>query len=337
MCAFFSVVVPTYNSQERIGHLLHSLKKQEFIDFNVWFADDGSTDDTPLLLRSACDSDPRYHLLQLSHNGTASRGRNCAIHHADGQYIIFADSDDWFDECAFANIHQELCRLDMPEVLSVHFTIIDEQGNVIGKRGNLPRTEKNLSGTAALLLGGQAITGYSFGSICRRDFLLQNELWQASDIFMLEDLEWTLRVYCHCERMGGSEISVYYYLQHADNATLCYSSKTLFDVANALTRMSDFLKMKQDIPPATRKMIANLICSRGWMFFFYPSSVARSGKERNEAFRRWHHIRRLFPHLSPVKKALIPLTVVSRIPYLMPLGDLFFQRIYYPFCGRNRN
>ncbi|OCQ95517.1 family 2 glycosyl transferase [Oscillatoriales cyanobacterium USR001] len=93
---FFSVVIPTYNRQRILEKCLLALECQDFGNivsgYEVIVVDDGSTDGTLEWL--AIDSAKLPHVRSLSqiHQGPAA-ARNLGIEHAQGDTIIFIDSD----------------------------------------------------------------------------------------------------------------------------------------------------------------------------------------------------------------------------------------------------
>lgn len=88
-----TVIVPTYNRREWIGICLDSIKAQTYQHIETLVIDDGSSDGTAEFLRS----DPRYSFARLhvqKKNGGASVARNTGIGMAQGELIVFIDSDD---------------------------------------------------------------------------------------------------------------------------------------------------------------------------------------------------------------------------------------------------
>ena len=88
-----TVIIPTYNRREWIGICLDFVKAQTYERIETLVIDDGSTDGTAELLRS----DPRYSFARLhvqEKNGGASVARNTGIEMAQGELIVFIDSDD---------------------------------------------------------------------------------------------------------------------------------------------------------------------------------------------------------------------------------------------------
>jgi glycosyltransferase involved in cell wall biosynthesis len=86
-----SVLVPAYN---RAGYLLEAVNSavnQTFRDLEVVIVDDGSTDDTPQVVRGI--DDPRVHYLHQENRGV-SAALNTASRAARGEYLALLGSDD---------------------------------------------------------------------------------------------------------------------------------------------------------------------------------------------------------------------------------------------------
>lgn len=90
---FFSVVVPTYNRGHLIGPTIRSVLQQSFGDLELLVVDDGSTDDTALVVQGF--PDPRLRYLPVS-NRERGAARNHGLRQAAGEYVVFLDSDDEF-------------------------------------------------------------------------------------------------------------------------------------------------------------------------------------------------------------------------------------------------
>lgn len=88
-----SVIVPAYNAASTIERTLSSVLKQTHSNLEVLVVDDGSQDDTALLVRRMADRDDRIKLLQKPNGGLVS-ARNHGIEHAHGEFIAPLDADD---------------------------------------------------------------------------------------------------------------------------------------------------------------------------------------------------------------------------------------------------
>lgn len=89
-----SVVIPTYNSSCLLKDSTNSVLAQSFKDFELLLIDDGSTDDTALVVQMVNDPRLKYHYKE---NGGVSSARNFGIDKASGEFIAFLDADDiWY-------------------------------------------------------------------------------------------------------------------------------------------------------------------------------------------------------------------------------------------------
>ena len=89
----WSVVIPTYNRLNILKKCLTALENQNFDQvYEILVVDDGSTDDTVEFLRSHPEQFPHVKVLQQNH-AAAAVARNLGIDEAQGEYIVFVDSD----------------------------------------------------------------------------------------------------------------------------------------------------------------------------------------------------------------------------------------------------
>ncbi|MDF5722323.1 MAG: glycosyltransferase [Rhizonema sp. PD37] len=86
-----SIIIPTYNRKQYLGHALDSIRCQTYTDYEIIVIDDGSTDGTEEWIRTQY---PYVNLLHMPNNMGAAAARNFGIKNALGQFIAFLDSDD---------------------------------------------------------------------------------------------------------------------------------------------------------------------------------------------------------------------------------------------------
>lgn len=89
-----SIVMPTYNRANLIGRAIKSVLDQKYKNWELIIVDDGSADDTNLIVSKFDDARIRY--LKLDTNKGVSGARNNALSLANGEYVAYLDSDnDW--------------------------------------------------------------------------------------------------------------------------------------------------------------------------------------------------------------------------------------------------
>lgn len=90
-----SIIVPAYNSAKYIVETLRSLVNQSYKDTEIIVVNDGSKDETSLVVKSFFKGDDAdWKLVEKSNGGQAS-ARNAGVKAANGDYLIFIDSDDF--------------------------------------------------------------------------------------------------------------------------------------------------------------------------------------------------------------------------------------------------
>ena len=93
MKPFFSIIIPTYNSQQTIKKAISSVLSQKK-NYEVVIVDDCSKDTTITFLERLVKKNKQFRLLKNYRNKGVSETRNKALKAATGEYVIFLDSDD---------------------------------------------------------------------------------------------------------------------------------------------------------------------------------------------------------------------------------------------------
>lgn len=89
-----SVIVPVYNVEKYLRRCIDSILEQTFTDFEVLLIDDGSTDTSGNICDEYAEKDERVRVFHKK-NGGVSSARNIGLDNARGEWICFADSDDY--------------------------------------------------------------------------------------------------------------------------------------------------------------------------------------------------------------------------------------------------
>ena len=103
----YSVIIPVYNAERTLRRCLDSLVGQQFSDYELLLINDGSTDGSDAICREYANtySCVRYFAKE---NGGVSSARNLGLEQAEGEYILFVDSDDYVSQDYFALLSHTL-------------------------------------------------------------------------------------------------------------------------------------------------------------------------------------------------------------------------------------
>lgn len=99
----FSIIVPVYNSVRYLKDCVRSVTTQPFLDWELLLVDDGSTDGCEILVDELAAQDGRIRAFHQANAGQFF-ARQTGIRAAQGEYLLFLDSDDRFAEGALSAV-----------------------------------------------------------------------------------------------------------------------------------------------------------------------------------------------------------------------------------------
>lgn len=91
-----SVIIPVYNIEEYLAKCLDSIVEQSLSELEIICVDDGSTDNSLCMLMEYARKDARFIIITQQNAGPGI-ARNRGFEVATGEYVIFLDSDDYFE------------------------------------------------------------------------------------------------------------------------------------------------------------------------------------------------------------------------------------------------
>ena len=89
-----SIIIPVHNRASFLERAVQSVLGQTFTDFEGILVDDGSSDETPSVIRTLVKRDSRLFGLKHEINRGAQAARNTGVRVSKGDYVAFLDSDD---------------------------------------------------------------------------------------------------------------------------------------------------------------------------------------------------------------------------------------------------
>lgn len=125
MPATVSILLPVFNAASTIEAAVRSCLSQSFTDFELIVIDDGSTDETPAILKQLAANDPRMQILSLPHAGVAN-AFNEGIKSAKGKFIARMDADD---EMFPERIEKQIAFLEQHPEIGVVSCLVQHGGD----------------------------------------------------------------------------------------------------------------------------------------------------------------------------------------------------------------
>ncbi|MGN0417674.1 glycosyltransferase family 2 protein [Anaerostipes faecalis] len=92
-----SIIIPIHNSALYLSKCLESVIAQTYDNIEILCIDDGSTDNSQDIVKKYAFEDHRIKVVSKENEGV-SIARNTGLSMAQGEYLLFVDSDDWIEE-----------------------------------------------------------------------------------------------------------------------------------------------------------------------------------------------------------------------------------------------
>lgn len=245
-----SVITPCYNTPpDFFRQCVESIQNQTLKDLELIIIDDGSKSpdqgEAPCitLCNSYASGDSRIKFLRQDHKGV-SEARNLGIQNASGDYIVFLDSDDWFDPETLESLYNyaEEQNSDITIFENYRNTATSEQAfrafdeNIaVFEKDSLVDLIKNAVQT------NPAHCGIIIGVCCkfyRANFLKENGLLFQSGISLGEDRMFFLNALCKSPRTSYLARPFYHY-RESDSSL---SQAIRKDFGSILTGSETFLE-----------------------------------------------------------------------------------------------
>lgn len=175
-----SVIIPCYNVEKYLRQCLESVVNQTMQDIEIICVDDGSSDSTLDILNEYQKKDSRLQVITQKNAG-AGAARNNGLKIAQGQYLSFLDSDDFFEldmleeayksaeeyRADFVVFNSDQYHMDNDSFVNVDW--------VVRKKDippYMPFTYRQLTDNVF-----KTFVGWAWDKLYRRSFVLENKLY----------------------------------------------------------------------------------------------------------------------------------------------------------------
>ncbi len=129
-----SVVVTSYNHAEYLAERLQSLLSQTYDNIEINVVDDGSTDQSGAVL-ARYKNNPEVHITFLRENGGYAQACNIGVGLSRGDYIMFAECDDFSEPAQIEALMGKLLQNPGVGVVYSLSNMVDSKGAVFGDDG----------------------------------------------------------------------------------------------------------------------------------------------------------------------------------------------------------
>ncbi|MBP3255042.1 MAG: glycosyltransferase family 2 protein [Clostridia bacterium] len=126
MAALFSIIVTAYNSGSTIQATLESIAKQTNDNYELVIVNDGSTDNTLDICNTFKKDHPNTRILTKENGGVATSRRK-GVEIANGDYVLFVDSDDTINPDLIQELVNTTTKYHDIDIIRYQTNLIDDE------------------------------------------------------------------------------------------------------------------------------------------------------------------------------------------------------------------
>lgn len=319
--AEISIIIPVYNTQkEQFKKCIDSILAQTLKEFEVIVVNDGSDAQHTKLIEEICALDSRIVLINKL-NGGVSSARNAGIKKAEGEYILFVDSDDWIDENCLEICYEEAVK---NEVDIVNFGYVKEFGNA--------SVEVEVYQEDRLLYNSwkQEFDPYDMRSMGMCWMKLIKSKYVKKTMFDEsltngEDVEFNFRLYSKVRSFVNVKEYMYHYRINENSAVRAFDKKALEKYEKTISAL------KKDVQEAKRKKktlerayysfigISYLVINMNYIF------AKGNGLNRQQQMKLLKQISERNPYCEAIQKASsLQLPMTRKMALIFAKYDFYY-------------
>lgn len=235
----FSVVVPVYKVEQYLNQCVESLLEQTYSDLEVILVDDGSPDQSGAMCDAWAAKDARIRVIHQK-NGGLSAARNTGIRHVTGDYVIFLDSDDWWEtDTALETVAEYLTRIPVDVLTFNYRKFYNGTPEPAYFSSHIP-SHRSAQGVETLVREQLWICS-SWNKVIRASLFKEGGLFFREGITS-EDMDWSLRLALKAQTFAFLNCCVLVYRQRLQSITSNANRKSVAVLCGNITYCIQLLK-----------------------------------------------------------------------------------------------
>ena len=233
-----SVIVPVYNGEKFIGKMLGSLVGQTLgKDLQIVVVDDGSCDKSLDIIREFESAHSNMTVCHTDNHG-AAHARNVGLDLARGEYIGFADCDDYVDLAMYEKLYNRAVE-ENADIATCGYLRVD--GFDIQRRDYVNRRcfGFNLYQSPSLL---RRNVPYNVTKLIKRSLIEDEHLRYFDDLRVYEDMVFSYMAFLKANKIVKLSECPYVYNYSREGSLTYEFSEKRFDLFTAFRRLVDYYK-----------------------------------------------------------------------------------------------
>lgn len=261
---FFSVIVPVYNVEKYLNECIDSILSQTFTDFELILVNDGSKDNSGRICDEYAEKDSRVKVIHKE-NGGLSDARNKGTKSAEGEYIIYVDSDDYLSKRTFLSDVYEKAKLGT-DIICYKFKKYFEDTRSFGEcTFSLPDISKCITYANKIeqLVCADAFYCSAWTKAIKTSLLKDNGI-EFEKGLLGEDQEWYYHVLLKARDIDGIDEDYIVYRKRENSITSSWKMKNLTDCIYVIEKWKEGISqsgVEKELKDALYHSLAKLYCN----------------------------------------------------------------------------
>lgn len=253
-----SVIIPVYNVELYIRECLESVVNQQYDNLEILLIDDGSDDSSGQICDEYALMDSRVRVVHKK-NGGVSSARNCGLEIASGDYVYFADADDFL----FRDTIVTLCSLIMDHDIAMCMMQKFDNGLDVIQKESKYKTTMEIDAIVSDILTGSNSSGFLWNKLFKAEIIKEKKLFFNTKVHHYEDQLFILEYLDRESRAAFSDSVIYAYRNtpgsalnsgiNNKSATMIYARELIYNRSKELTINQQIISSEYE------KLIGSLI------------------------------------------------------------------------------
>lgn len=313
-----SVIVPVYQVEKYIKNCMESIVNQTFTDYELILVNDGTKDKSIDLALSVLEKSGSVYKIINKKNGGLSAARNSGVKSAEGEWIVFVDSDDVIAPNYLSTLY-EAGNSNNLDVSIVNVQTVSED-NLFMKPEKIYNPEVIDRTTLLNSFLVRKISIVVTAIMIKKKTFVDNNLWFDERIKFGEDAHFYWRLLLSQERVVYNQTALYNYFIREGSIT------TAPTVEKMLTNYHAFTELYGVIKAQSNAVFADFVLARQCFAMLRISAVFKTYNEYLDVYKQleFNKYRKVLLRFPDVRVRLLCLSMYfsKKIFYIMNHGRL---------------
>ena len=255
----FSIIVPIYNVERYLEQCIESVLAQDYQNYELILVDDGSPDNS---IDICAKYAKQYSNIVFIHkiNGGVSDARNAGIQIARGEYLMFLDSDDYWEGTTILSDLQKIIIENNPDTIFNYMSSVYPE-KIVNHYINRDKLIGSFREDFQGLYQDGIYLGFPFTKTIKRELILKNQLFFIKGR-TFEDVIWSFSLVKHIKDYAIYRNCFYMYRRERKGSitsvVTAKNQESLFqNLSDVITEIEN-MKLNNELLPGFKKYVDDI-------------------------------------------------------------------------------